>query len=652
MDPSTRPCEARRAAHKPPGLARLLLALLGLCCAAAAQAPPSFVREVQRFASNSLEASTSAFTFKYAGEHTGYLLLSGSGEVKLSFVDPTTQLVKTVTCRAYQHKLCPLWNAEADPATPPAARDVEVKYSINCHNFRGVVNLQVQLFVGEAVELVHGSHNHLLLENVASLDVFLVIGDNQEDPANPLHKVQLRLEHNQWEWLNYQESIGLKARIGPRVIGASESTRHYSSTLGLGVIATIKRGDPDFCASNCVIAFKIIPREVASININSEISPVEPRYHFGWFGFLKVDHLLAGESVRYLFESDVPENQYYSFSLVPIEGNPDMFVNEIENVPEDFENYRWKTEENTTEIISINQKQLKFLNITKNKYYVGVKAAKDVTYALQVEGFNFANPPLLMLNTPYTGQTFEGEVANYLLFLTVHEAETYNMTVYLKALSGNPDLYMKECPNRNLPCEVTTSDISNKQKLATDAASFFRYSDQLEADDFVPLTFNCIPFNPDQPQTEEEKLRFFNNSIYSSFSCLFAIAVHGRPTATDNLSKFQLMVRGQNHHEPMLLDYHMNFRGYPNQDILYSGHFSLKPDTQSLVFTFNIVSGDADIFVSRTNPFPTQLNCDKALKIDNDATDLFAKTKTITFASKDVKDLQGKYYLRIQVASL
>ena len=643
--------ERRSGSSSLEGIGRKLAVLLSLVWTATCQTQTSYVREVYRFASTTVEVTTGSFNITYAGEHTGYIQASGSGEIKLSFIDPTTQQVKTVNCRAYQHKLCPLWNADSIADPKPQAVQHEVKYSMNSYSFMGTIGLQAQVFIGEAVEFVYGSHNHLLLENIPALDIFLVIKDNPEDPTNPFNKVQIRLEHNQWEWLNYQETIFIKARIGARVIGSSESTHHYSSTLGLGVIASIKRGDPDFCASNCVIAIKVIPKDVSSININSEISPVEPRYRFNWFGFLKVDHLQAGESIRYLFESEVPDNKYYSFSLVPIEGNPDMFVNEIENVPADFEDYRWKTQENTTEIISINYKQLKYLNITKNKYYVGVKAVKEVTYALQVEGSSSLNPPAIMLNTPYTGQTFVEEVVNYMLYLTAHDPETYNMTVYLKALSGNPDLYMKECPDRSAPCEITDADIRDREILAAKKTSFFRYSDQLESDDFVPLTFNCIPFNQIVQFTELEKLRFFNNGLFTSFTCMFAIAVHGRSTATDNLSKFQLMIRGQNHHEPMVLDYPMNLRGYANQDIVYSGFFNLRPDTQSLVFSFDIVSGDANIFVSRTNPFPSEQSCDKSIKIDNEASDLFAKTKTITFSSTDNKDLQGRYYLRIQVAS-
>ena len=623
----------------------ILLSIL----ASSIQCQTQFVDRIGSVVHNSESFKTDKLMVKFKGEHTGYAVAEGNGEISLTFQSPITGKNMTVKCLSYRQKLCPLWNNDNDTLVGGEEIDIQINYTVIGYNRLGSLSFTVTFFSGKAVEWAFGTQQQLTLKEVPNLDLLLVLRDTGVDiPENPKDKLQIVASHNQWNWMNYDESVMLKVRKGDKTISPKDTIKHYSATLGLGVIASIVKGDLDFCDKACVVAVRIESEKTADISIGASISLKEPEINVANSVQL-VDHLRANTTIRYLISSTFANLMYYSFALIPIEGNPDMYVNEDANCPEDISNYRWKTEQNTTEVISFNQNQLKKFNISGGKFYLAIKTEKETSFAIQVDNYNSYMPAILMLNTPITGQTFEGEVMNYRLALTAHQPESYDMVVYLSAITGNPDLYMKECSNYQQPCEITKQDIEQRDTLKANPITFFRYSNQLETDDSTDLKFNCIPPGMVRVFNEEEKKKYFDNGLFTSFTCMFVIGIHGKKTETETLSKFRLMVKGQNHHEPMGIGYNMNFRCYANQDIVFTGFFSLPSNVKSLVFTFNIVSGDADFFVSRTNPSPDKDNFDKSLIIDNESTDLYAKSKRIVFSSENYKDLEGRYYLRIRV---
>jgi hypothetical protein len=92
--------------------------------------------------------------------------------------------------------------------------------------------------------------------------------------------------------------------------------------------------------------------------------------------------------------------------------------------------------------------------------------------------------------------------------INIFTPETVTAFVDLKALTGDPDLYIKECSDFQNICTLNEEDVSNREALAVNSSKYFKYSAEKNSGDALYIKVNCLPqsnFIPSQnnspPQT-------------------------------------------------------------------------------------------------------------------------------------------------------
>jgi len=578
----------------------------------------------------------------------GYLLLAGFGEITATYPDPLNLAgkMKETRCRCNGHFLCPLWNFNGVPLPETLLISIKIDVFIYFQNMRD--EFEVVLMGGDVIELKYPDHVHFSFDSVPNLDfIYRIESLPAEDRGKT--RVQFTAKHTAEAWMDYSESIKMIVKGGEYLL-QGETTNVKSSTIGLGVMTTIQQNDFDFCVSDgCLYSLRFESLNATGVVLHMLLSNLTQTISV-YGGYLGIDQIRAGEVIRYEMISMYPGPKDWNFYLTPIEGNPGIYVHEkSNNIPAKLEDYRWTTDEDSIEVVTIHKEEIKRLNITGDRFIVAITSQKNATFALQADSYELPDAQSILINVPYTGEIFPDEITNYIVHLVAHDPETYNMKIQLKALTGNPDLYIKECLLENdlQNCIVTKEDIKNKVSLQSDPGRYFKYSSLTSSDDEVPLEFNCLPMNWAGVPIENI-IAAFNNTLPFSRTCAFTIAVHGQSSLANSVSKYRLIVKGRNHHETFSPNTINNFKVSPHEEVFYVGNIQyLTEGTKTLLFEFHFVSGDGEVFISRSNSAPGPDSYDKKTTLDNDNTNLYSKTKRIVFTADNADELQGKYYVRL-----
>ena len=120
------------------------------------------------------------------------------------------------------------------------------------------------------------------------------------------------------------------------------------------------------------------------------------------------------------------------------------------------------------------------------------------------------------------------------------------------------------------------------------------------------LKFGCLPTD-DQFKNKS----FFRNNeeskIFETQSCIFALAVVGKQSKSVKRSRYVIEVKGAKYHKQLELKKQMSIAISPKQSRYYRLTIS-NSDTNHLYtnFKFNVLSGEADVYISRSSPFPDE----------------------------------------------
>lgn len=232
-------------------------------------------------------------------------------------------------------------------------------------------------------------------------------------------------------------------------------------------------------------------------------------------------------------------------------------------------------------------------------------------------------------NVPVTGEATSKEIINYLLDIDIRVPEEVKWFATIKVWSGNPDLYVKACEKTESSCLVTEDDIKAQTQMITNS-SLLMISKETRLDDIVYVNYFAIP---DSKYYETFQAPKFNDSTepkYVCKGCRIAIAVVGNPSKSDVKSKYTLEIKGARTHYSLVLHGVMNFRIDPLHtlyfviDIDEVSKVAAEKSTAFLNFQFIVVSGDADIYISRLHPYPDDKMYDKLVIIDNNNNQMYS----------------------------
>lgn len=558
-----------------------------------------------------------------------YLQANGTGEISVSYTQPESNRITIINCRAEEHMYCPIYKQESMANSDPAILNVTIRVSLFEH--AGDRTFALSLIEGDYIEFPLSHHGQIALDKFSVVDMVCYL-DKQ---ASDVDRVQFVANHNWIDNLEPTESLSIAVKPGSGLIKNDEGVLNGTETIALGIIETIEKGSPGFCPNEgCSYSVRINSTGATGILFRMFLRTPNQEIYIGQSETL-IDQLKENSEIKYVIKSysSTPQ-EIWNFMLIPIEGNPDIYINEFSNCDVPLSEYRWSSTANTSEAMTIHMKELRSLGINDTSFCVAIKDSHPTTFALQIDNINESMMQIVILNIPYSGELSENQVNRYAFMQVAHFPQTYKMNIDLKAVAGNPDLYIKECRSTG-NCDINESDVANRETLANDSSIFFRYSANA-ADDTIPLEFNCRP-----PNSQET----FDNDYFISESCKFEIAVHSK-----SLSKYSLIVRGRNHFEMFMLESWNRFLAWQNQIVSYRADvLKILNETKSIEFEFNLISGDAEICLFRTIQQLTSGNCTAKISIDNDNSNLYSKNKKFSYSTQNPADLIGQYFIQINV---
>lgn len=599
-------------------------------------------------AEESLRDSQTSGKIKISRNSMVYAELSGFGEVSFTIFSTSKKETKEAKCKVFSHLICILWNLEA--AQYDEREEFEVTAHANVYLSQEQKPIEIKLIGSDVVELTTKYRTSIYFGGASSVNLLVSLKEMPTDLLAESSKIQFFVFRGFSGQLHTTEFLFMYMKKGDFKVTEQDSDRASTSTIGFGSVITLLNSDPSFCFQpNCQYSIRLEAFNIPYLEFETAIFPIHTVVPIEE-GQTLIDQLRDNDLAIYEITSAKGDSSWnWRFNLIPIEGNPDVSING-DTKPTSLEEYKWKSSLEGNEDIFISGDEITKLGLSGKKFYVYMSSVQQSTFLMTV----FKKPPFshehIVPNEPISGEAQPGEIINYFYRADLKVPEKIRMFIKVRTLSGDPDIYMKSCTSyETMECRVTQNDIDNAEKLAANPSVFFRYSNQNNGDDTLFLEFNCIP---DNPSFENFKFKGDESNLFTSRKCLFAIAVVGKSSATSVASKYTLVLRGGRYHEILKFNEGQNFRIEQMKFELFyididSSMFKEKDAVQSINFKFVIISGDADIYFSRTIPYPSpRFGYDKVTMVDNNNTQLHSTVKYTSFTGTP-EDLQGRYYFNI-----
>lgn len=569
-----------------------------------------------------------------------YAELEGFGEVAITVKSLKSGTESVVRCRVYHSMICLLWNLEAAQYDP--TEEFEVHSTVDVYTSR-MPFVSLRLVGSDKVEIGSVDRYGFNLDAVHSVDLLVSFKDMPKD-LDSKGKIQFFTFQGFQGKLLTSEYLKMYMKLGNEKVTPLNADRSSTTTLGIGSVMTLIPSDKDYCFdSNCLYSFRLDTMNITNLWFQAVQMGSESTLEINE-GSMMVDQLRDNDTAVYIITSSSGDSSWnWRFNLIPVEGNPDMAISGDQR-PEKFEDYKWNSTMIGSEDIFITGKEIQKEGLTGNKFYILTKAEKQTTFLMSVT----KSPPFahqhIIPNEPLTGEAQPGEIINYFFRGSVEIPEKIEIFAKIRAISGDPDLYVKSCASyETIPCLVTEEDIKNAEILSKDTSTYFRYSSEAHGDDSKYLEFNCIPDNENY-----KEFKFKDDKLFSSRTCLFAVAVVGKSTSTHMKSKYIIELKGAKYHQALVPEQGQNFRLEQGKDAFWyvdidQGSFKNQDEEQYINFKFIIISGDVEVYFSRSFPYPTSENQDKIVIVDNNNTQLLSTIKYASFKGTP-SNLKGRYY--------
>ena len=230
------------------------------------------------------------------------------------------------------------------------------------------------------------------------------------------------------------------------------------SKAGIGTIITLIPSDQEYClGTDCYYAIRFEVKNVVNFEYFTIIRDRNPTVRFDQT-FALIEGLRDEDLQVFEFTSVASDpDQNWRFNLVPLEGNPDMYIHFGEQ-PKSLSGYHFNTTTESQEEILVTAQEMKELNFTGKTAYVALKSSTRSSLYLQVAATNGVLIKNLIPNVPVTGEADSGEIVNYYLYFNLSIPEKIEAFVRLQSISGDNDLYIKHCLD-NKTCLISKEDI-------------------------------------------------------------------------------------------------------------------------------------------------------------------------------------------------
>jgi len=367
----------------------------------------------------------------------------------------------------------------------------------------------------------------------------------------------------------------------------------------LGVGLRLYESDPKYFCRNCT--FRIILSSAVETTFLISFRAIKgiTKIKESWYD--TYDLVKGGEKNCYEYNVKDPK-ETLEISLNTYSGNPDIYVHPRE-IPKTLEQFTFKSTGDLDEIMSISSEQRNSLNAPTGIYYVCVYGSFPASYNLMIYTSTYQITQKIPIQSGLT-RTMHVKQDEMLTFEYVMKEQTINtnISISLKSLTGNADLYIKYCKSpigamgkEIEPCEITKNDMTSTTILK---------SVQTSSVDEIKTQFRPMDCKGD------------------GIKCVYLIGVYG---VMD--TRFSLSVFGEDQLESPLVEGVPVFGHVGLYQFTHYVFSITDPDTQSIRVQLTSMSGDADLYISRINPMCGCLLAERSSNLDNFLQDAISFTK-------------------------
>lgn len=534
---------------------------------------------------------------------------SGGAIVMVSVSNKDKKTSKEVVCDAQgSNTICMLWSGQD---TSFGFQDEYQVRIMSAKYFLGDApsKYKIRMVGGDFLEYDHLTDAFIEPNKAKVINVLLNLENAKPDKVG---RLQIGALQRYSQSLKHPESLKIYAKKQNTPVLPSVYFAHAVSQAGIGALVSFDKTDPEFCMGKkgCKIAIRIETKHIKVFSLATILEESPIKLSFAYTGPY-YDKLKKGKEAIYQFnELNRDPKASYQFTLVPIEGNPDMIITSSAG-------QTWKTSADSSESILLTPKDLnKIEKETSGAMFLKVKIVSKFgpsLYMMKFQAQTYIKPELVP-NSPVTGEALNGQIVNYEFFPPVEVPEKVEVFLKMTTLQGDPDIFVKSCDSRFDKCEITKDDVVNKEKLQKKSGqkSLFLFSSMSSGDDNLYFEFNCRTSKP-----KYKNYHFLTKKrqpIFETKTCRFAIAVVGKPSSIQTLSKYTLEIKGgRTHHTlkqntPKALDLPPSSKYYYYMDVKPQG--TLSDMSTFFKINFLVISGRADVYLSTKFKYPTELNSD------------------------------------------
>ena len=266
----------------------------------------------------------------------------------------------------------------------------------------------------------------------------------------------------------------------------------------------------------------------------------------------------------------------YTFTLIPVSGVSGLYINAI-TLPEGLEKYDWQDVGPLAKRITVRHKELEAMRALNATHFIAVTNTQPGEYLLKLDAHEENFRGRLNSGIIEAGYLEPETLINYIYYFETFETQEAKFELHLNFISGDADLYSKQCPH-NKSCTITNQLISEgKVTIAQSELSAKR----------LTQTFTC-------------KL----HKKETSSKCYFAIAIKPRG---NQRAYYHLTLTEGDFHRLMIPGHETNLALKPDQKVFLK--FSVAPQKEAdLRLFFQVMPhyGTFNVYLAKSVRLPTK----------------------------------------------
>ena len=374
--------------------------------------------------------------------------------------------------------------------------------------------------------------------------------------------------------------------------------------------------------AKCKYTLKINQSKVKVLNIESylieKIERLSIQHYEEYYDRVYSDNVVT--TYELVYEPSM-EKMDVSISLIPVTGSSGLFVN-AKTLPTKLEKYDWQEKGSLAKRITVRWEELELMKAERSNLFIAVQTSKAGEFLLKMDAHDPGYRGRLNSGIIEAGFVNFEEISNYLYFFEVYQTQKLKFDVKLNVISGDADLYLKQCASFG-ECKIGKDDLVALELKAENNHSTKKIEHQ----------FTC-----------EKKTQ------HSASMCEFVIGVKGKQ---NHGTHFDLSLHESKFHRLMIPGNSMSLGLQADEVVYLKFSYPHHKFENQLFLQVDPLWGSFDLLMSKTQKYPSPELNDYKQMFQAQKAGLYQSMKTIAITTRlfPGASLQGVYYMTIKALS-